>query len=514
MGAFQTIAETLRDRGCRRVFGVPGGGPNLELIGALRQAEVDFVLAHTESGAAMMASAHGLVTGVPSAVVVTRGPGAASTVNGAAQATLDRAPLVVITDCVPEAQRTRTAHQRFDQRAVMRPVTRQTARIGDDVTPDALAELLSSAVGPPAGAVHIDLDAGAATDIDPAPPPIMAPQSADADTVRARLDAAERPVVIAGMHAPPGIAAWLEAFGAPVLTTYQGAGVLPEGNPLLAGLFTNATPERALVADADLIVLVGFDEVEPLPGPWPGAGEVVAIDSSPVQHHFAPVSLYYVGDPAEVAPTHVRRHHDAAAAHLRTVRARLADSARPLGPINLVGAAAEVWPEHGMVTVDAGAHFLAVLPFWPVTRRRQLLISNGLSTMGYALPAAIGAASAEPDRPVLALTGDGGLHMMLAELETLQRLRLPVCVTVFNDSELTLIRLKQQPGQGDRRAVAYGITDFAAVAQALGMAATVVDDPNHLHDAFGLALASGTPHLLDVRIDASEYEHILRVSRG
>lgn len=507
------VAAALERSGCSTVFGVPGGGPNLDLIGALERHGVRFVLAHTESGAAMMASACGLVSGVPSAVIVTRGPGAASVVNGTAQATLDRSPLVVITDSVPMSSRDRTAHQRFDQREVMRPVALRTARVGNDVTVDELDGLIAVASGPRPGAIHIDLDASAPTDIDPDREEHSEVRYSTQAVVSELIRRSRTPVVIAGMHAPDGIAECLEEFGAPVLATYQAVGVLPEGHHLNAGLFTNSTPERELLESADLVILIGFDEVEPLPGSWPAACDVVAIDAVPTTHRFAPVTAHYLGHPEQVLEVSARSH-DVGSGHVQRLRARLADAARPLGPVATVRAAAEMWPESGVLTVDAGAHFLAVLPFWPVTRRRQLLISNGLSTMGYALPAAIGAAIADPERPVMACTGDGGLHMVLAELETLSRLQLPVCVTVFNDSALTLIRLKQRDGQGGGTAVQYGVTDFAAVARAMGMSATVVDDSRQLHDAFLDAYRHGGPYLVDVRLDPSEYEHIIRVSRG
>ncbi len=108
MNAFDSIAQAVADNGCTRVFGVPGGGPNLDLIGAFNRRGIEFVLAHTETGAAIMAATFSVVTNTVSAVIVTRGPGAAAVVNGAASATLDRAPLLVITDCVPEANRATT----------------------------------------------------------------------------------------------------------------------------------------------------------------------------------------------------------------------------------------------------------------------------------------------------------------------------------------------------------------------------------------------------------------------
>lgn len=513
MTAFDSIAQAVAKNGCTRVFGVPGGGPNLDLIGAFHRHGVEFVLAHTETGAAIMAATFGVATNTVSAVIVTRGPGAASVVNGAAHATLDRAPLLVITDCVPDAARATTGHQRFDQRALMRAVTLRTARIGNDVTDQQLTDLIATAKGPLAGAVHLDLDANSTTDIDQPKDHVLSTTAVGAEELQERLAQSSSPVVICGSQAPSDCRQALERFAAPTLTTYQGAGILPEGHPLLAGMFTNATPEREVLNDADLVILIGFDDVEPLPGAWSYSCDVVSIDSFPITHSLIQVSMTYIGHPSEVLPSRTTDSRDATQ-YLAGLRSRLADASRPLGPVDLVRSAAEVMPEETIVTVDAGAHFLAVMPFWPTTRTKQVFISNGLATMGYALPAAIGAALGEPARPVIAFTGDGGLHMALSELETLQRLQLPVCVAVFNDSELTLIRLKQKEAQGGAQAVAYGASDFAGVAQAVGMNATVVTHTDQLTSAFQLAVESGRPHLIDVRLDASEYEHILQVSRG
>ena len=163
-------------------------------------------------------------------------------------------------------------------------------------------------------------------------------------------------------------------------------------------------------------------------------------------------------------------------------------------------------------TVDAGAHFLAVMPLWEVDEPKRLLISNGLATMGYAVPAAVGAALARPDEGVLALTGDGGLGMALAELETIARLELPVTIVVFDDAALSLIRIKQGEGHGGPGAVTYRPTDFAAVARAHGLAATTVTTAGEL--AAALAATRDEPTLIDARIDPSPYPHLLKVTRG
>ena len=146
-------------------------------------------------------------------------------------------------------------------------------------------------------------------------------------------------------------------------------------------------------------------------------------------------------------------------------------------------------------------------------RPLDLLISNGLATMGFALPAAIGAALARPDRPVLCLTGDGGLGMTLAELETVARLNLDITVVVFNDSALSLIEIKQAgPGRPDGvNPYRYGPTDFATAAEAMGIDGHVADRPDHVRRALG---AGRGPKVIDARIDPDVYRHVIMTARG
>ena len=129
---------------------------------------------------------------------------------------------------------------------------------------------------------------------------------------------------------------------------------------------------------------------------------------------------------------------------------------------------------------------MAIMPMWPVTAPQQLLISNGLATMGYAVPAAIGAALARPGDPVVALTGDGGLGMCLAELETIARRNLPIVVVVFNDAELSLINIKRQPHHGDDRSVAYAPIDFGVVANGMGLHSVVAESAAEVDRVLGL----------------------------
>src|SRR6478752_9289586 len=515
MGSRQ-LAESatagLRRAGVRRLFGLPGGGPNLDLIGAAH--DVPFTLAHGETAACVMAGAFGLLTGTPGVAVVTRGPGVTSAANGLAQATLDRAPLLLGSDCVTADQRRRVAHQRLDQRAFTAPVTRFSGVVGHTDAAATVAAAAALALGPPAGAVHLDYDPSVPGDRPPLPPQAEPSDPGALAAACATARGCRRPVVVLGLGAVAH-AAELRAVlaGIPVFTTYQATGTVSATAAEWAGPFTNAALERPLLERADLVIGVGLDDVEPIPAAWSTAAPTVLLDAAPSPYFDGATAV--PGPPvaalrtllAECTPTWPS---DAGRRHLEAVRIRLADGPDGgLHPVDLVRAVHAAAGDE-LLTVDAGAHMLAALPFWPVTCPRGLLISNGLATMGYALPAAIGAALT--GARVVCLTGDGGLGMVLAELETVARLALPVTVVVFNDAALSLIAIKQGAGQGDATAVRYAPVDLAAAAAALGVPSAAVDTAA---DATRVLRAAGHgPFLLDARVDPAGYRHLMAVSRG
>jgi acetolactate synthase-1/2/3 large subunit len=177
-------------------------------------------------------------------------------------------------------------------------------------------------------------------------------------------------------------------------------------------------------------------------------------------------------------------------------------------------AAARLASAAARVTVDAGAHMFPATMLWPVREPNGMLISNGLSTMGFALPAAIGAALLDRDRPVVALTGDGGLLMCAGELLTAVRERLPILAIVFNDASLSLIEIKQQARKLPAAGVALGAVDWRKLAESVGMAAWTADDEAALERAIDQAVATRGPCLIDATIDRSNYGATLRAIRG
>jgi acetolactate synthase-1/2/3 large subunit len=470
-----------------------------------------------------MASTYGLLTGRPALAIATRGPGAACAANGAAQATLDRYPLLFVTDCVPSRDRARFGHQRIDQNQMLGAVSKWSGRLTESGNPAATVDAaLALAAAAPAGAVHLDYDPhGEPGDEVPVRATVAVPDPDAVARAAQLVGAARRPVAIVGVGAvscATAIRGELERIGCPVLTTYQALGVLPEGHPQLAGLYTSGVIESPVIAAGDLVIAVGLDQVEPMPFAWRYDVPVVSIADVPACATLVPITVEVVGPlAATLASVTASAGSEwpvgAGAAALAQARAVLrATSTGTFGPLELAAAVAESVPPSATATVDAGAHFLAVMPFWPSESPLQLLISNGLATMGFAVPAAIGAALARPDRPVVCMVGDGGLAMTLGELETIARLRVPVTVVVFDDAALSLIEIKQKPGQGGADAVRFGAVDYAAVASAMGLRSTIVS--NAAEAAAVLSSGWDKPRLIDARIDPSTYARLITATRG
>jgi acetolactate synthase I/II/III large subunit len=535
------IAGALQRAGTRLMFGVPGGGPNLDVVGAAADAGLRFVLAHGETSAAIMAATCADLTGSPGAVVVTRGPGLASAVNGIAHSSLDRLPLVVVADTVPARDAGRISHQRLDQDALGRSVAKAAVTAGGG-DPGRAAELaVRLALAPPAGPVVVNVDPDGTSEPIGAPAPGpkadgLAKTDGLADVhenARAvlgeALGTALRPVVLLGLGALPHAAAVRTALagsGIPVLHTYRARGIVPDCAAEAAGLFTGGTMESPLLAAADLIIGLGVDPVELIPAPWDYPAPTFLATEYP-----AGSAGYFTGGTEIVTPlpaaarvlaAHRTRHRWPEAAG-RTAKQDVTDRlgwvavAAPgrLTPQDVVTTARAAAPAQAIATVDSGAHMLAVMPLWPVDEPQRLLISSGLATMGYALPAAIGVALCSPGAPVIAFTGDGGLGMTLMEIETAVRFRLRVIVVVFNDSALSLIKIKQRAsGQGGDEAVGYGRTSFADAAQAMGAAAASAGDRETLAAAFTTALGRDGPTLIDARVDPAGYPALLDLTRG
>jgi acetolactate synthase I/II/III large subunit len=535
-----TVADTIVSRlvgaGTRAIFGMPGGGSNLDLIAAAQRHDLPFVLSQTETAGAIMASAQAEVTGAPGACLSTLGPGVSSLVNGVAHAWLDRAPVVVLTDAMDLTARRHYEHQNLPHAALLRPITRFSEDLVAERVDAQLTEALARATGDPSGPVHLDCahdvigaPAAVATDAASAARPPSQP-NVDGNPAQAAasrlLRQSKRPLVIVGLGARrvgdvAAVRRLCETCGLPVLVTYKAKGVVPDDHSLYAGLFTLGRIEQPLVESSDLIVTVGLDPVELLPRAWPYGQPVVHCTRSPAESDQLPPGHTLVGDIAailrhvqECLPRSSNWTLELIAAHRERQRAAVIATSDTFTPDKAADAVAREATHVLRVTVDAGAHMFPAMALVPARMPSRILISNGLSTMGYAVPAAIGAALLDRRQPVVAITGDGGLLMCLGELRTAAREELRLVVVVLADGELSLIRIKQDRRGLDPVGVRLGDMDWPSAAAALGLRAYRACDAATLRRHLSQALAAPGPSLIEARVDPGGYGSMLKALRG
>ncbi len=541
-----TVADLIVDGLVRaevpRLFGVPGGGSNLEVLEAARVRGLPFVLCHQEWAACIMAAVTGELTGRPGAVLSTLGPGVTASATGLAHARLDRSPLIYVSDRHPAGVLQFATHQYVDHGAHVGAIAKDSVSVGADSAAHWVAHAVRLALTEPRGPVHLDLPADvagrsavpAATSVTPAPLPPL-----DGELVEraaAMIRAARRPLVIAGLGCRAADAKWLRAFAealpTPVLTTYKAKGAIPDPHPLALGIFTGGALEEPLVRRADLIIAFGLDTVELIPRPWVYTAPVLSLTRCPAAEprlqapgggaYFTP-ALEVVGEPGSILEDlagrllgRARADWDVAEVD-RIRRERLAALEVPvpgLAPHRVVQMTRELTAGGSIATVDAGAHMFPATAYWHALEPGELLISNGLATMGFALPAAIAAQLVHPHRRVICFTGDGGLMMVAAELETVARLGLSIVIVVFNDEALSLIAIKQEQKGFEGVSMRYAGPDLRALARAFGLRAFTATDEATLHQALIGAQTAPGPALIDARIDASGYRRMLEIVRG
>jgi acetolactate synthase-1/2/3 large subunit len=505
------IIGALKDAGVGRLFGMPGGGSNADLIEAAGKAGVPFTLAHTETASAFMASAQAEITGKPGACIATLGPGAASVMNGVANAWLERIPLVVLTDCQNDAK---FGHQNIGHGAMFGPVVKYTARPAADEVAEAIGCAIDAAMRFPQGPVHLDLSTSVTGAAHSGRAEVRIEETGPRMERRAGVTVGKLPVVLAGLGArqrADEVRAFAERFGVPVLVTYKAKGVVPDAHAWFGGVLTNGSLERELLERADTFIAVGLDPVELLPRPWKYSQKLIAAGEPVRQEYFRVDAQCASLDELEMERS---EWHAAEITRIAEVqRQRMRPAGDGLRPHRVAEITAAVYPG-ARATVDAGAHMFPVMSLWPAEECAGVLISNGLSTMGFALPSAIGAALLDPSKPVVAFTGDGGLMMCVSELRTAARENLAVRVIVFDDRDLTLIRMKQVQRGYREDGVSMGSMDWRAVAEGFGVCGRVAEDEESLDAALRETRDHRGPVLIAARIDPATYVDLMKSLRG
>src|SRR3984885_9761960 len=521
----EVLAAAFRDAGTPFIVGHPGG-ESVELMEAARQRQMRFLLMKQEVAGAMLAATWGDLTGSPGICLSTRGPGAANMVNGVAHAFLDRSPLIAITDAYSRPTYEVGLRQRLNQQAIYEPIVKWSTTIDAKVVRQQVRRAMRTTTATPPGPVHFEMPQSETTrqagDFA-SEPPLMpnlvmpGPDRADLKPALDVLRGSRRPVVLAGLgvlwcKASAELVKFAERLGAPVLTTTKCKGVIPEDHVLRAGCIIGGLIERNLISAADLIVTVGLDAVELQPKPWPYTLPVMSLASVQSTDALVPADPEIIGDLkallaglAEWAPEGTNWGEKSARTFRSEVRDALNTPATGLSPQRAMEVARAILPRDTIATCDAGASRLLVVQKWESYGPREFLTSNGLASMGYAVPGALAARMAHPDRPVVAFTGDGGFLMTVAELQTAQIENLPIIVIVFDDREIGLIRVKQEIKGIPRNGVALGGVDWEKLAQSFGADGVTVETEQAFSNALSSALKTKKTTVIGVRIDASGY---------
>lgn len=521
----EVMADAFKESGTPFIVGHPGG-ETVELMDAVRQRDMRYILMKQETAGAILAATWGEITGSPGVCTSTRGPGATNMVNGIAYAWLDRAPLIALTDQYPGATLETGQRQVINHRQIYAPITKLSTTLHARSAQQQIRRAMRVATTPTPGPVQIDVPSTETTAEAPAmafPPDLHQTTLAtrpDGRSLAPALDlirSARRPILLAGLgvlwdRASQAFVGFAEKLGAPVLTTSKCKGVIPEDHPLRAGCIIGGLIERELVNQADLIITVGLDAVELQPKAWPYGTPLLSLVNTPSLTALVPATMEIVGEIGGLLDGLADglggqgEWGEKAAAKFRTdVVDALNVPTRHLSPQRAMEVARAVLPRDTIATCDAGASRLLVVQKWESYGPREFLTSNGLGTMGYAIPGALAARLAHPDRPVVAFAGDGGFLMAVGDLHTAVREKLPIVVVVFDDQEIALIRIKQEIKGIAKFGIGLGGLDWVRLAQGFGADGVVVETESQLSDALGAAVKSGNTTVIAVRIDGSCY---------
>ncbi|MGH2458478.1 MAG: thiamine pyrophosphate-binding protein [Chloroflexota bacterium] len=518
----RTIARKLAEGGVRYVFGHPGGEV-AHLIEGLRQEGITFVLTHHEATAAFMAATWGELSGHPGVCLSTLGPGATNLLSGVAHAQLDRCPMIAITAQLATDRQIRATHQHLDLTSLFSPVTKASIEVATNNAATAVEHAFYLATTERPGPVHLEIPSDVATQPhvggergvrfgnlgSPTPPAV--------DEARRLLGAARRPALLVGIGAArcgaaDDLRALAEALGAPVVTTPKAKGIFPEDHPLAAGVMdmTGEAIVNELLRESDLLVTAGFDVVE-LIKPWAFEAPLIHVDTAPNVDQLYTARVEVVGNVA----TALRQLADHAAKgawpdgriaeHRRRLRAALAPSSAGMAPHTVMEIVRAALPRDGVVASDVGAHKILLGQVWAAYEPRTYLVSNGISSMGTGLPAALAARLYFPDRPAVAIVGDGGLAMYLGELETAVRLGVSLPIVVLVDGSLSLIKLGQVQRGYQPSGVDFQNPRFAELAGCFGATGVRADSPESMKQAIESALERRGVTLIEAVVDARAY---------
>ncbi|MDT5098744.1 MAG: acetolactate synthase large subunit [Mycobacterium sp.] len=527
----ELIVECLENEGVTHVFGIPGE-ENIRFVDALSRSSIEYVLTRHEQGASFMAEVYGRLTGRAGVCSATLGPGAINLLLGVADATTNSTPLIALSAQVGMGRSYKESHQGVDLVSMFAPATKWSALVA---TPSAVPEMVRKAFKlaqtERPGAVYLavpeDVEEAAAP-AESGPLPVNVPRPDDPSAAQLERAAeilrhARSPILLAGhgaarSGATEAVRRFAEALDIPVATTFHGKGVMPDDHRLSLGAvgfmrhdYVNFGFDRA-----DAIIAVGYElqEFDPVRVNPSGNTSIIHIHRFPAEvdaHYNVAVGLHAdIARTLDELATMVTRDHPSVSGH-EQIRELLsaeldrgrADDSFPLTPARIVADTRAALRRNDIALVDTGALKMWMARLYPTYEPNTCLISNGLSTMAWTLPGAIGAKIARPDAKVLVANGDGSFLMNSQEIETALRLEIPMVILIWDDNAYGLISWKMDLEIGHNVDTRFGNPDFVTYAESFGAKGYRISAAEELLPTLRAALDDDTVSIIACPVDYS-----------
>lgn len=531
------IVDSLINHDVKYVFGIPGAKID-RVFDTLEDKGPVLIVARHEQNATFMAQAVGRITGEPGVVIATSGPGISNLATGLVTATDEGDAVLAIGGQVKRGDLLKRAHQSMNNVAMLEPITKYSAEVHD---PNTLSETVANAYRlaksgkPGASFISIPQDVTDSPVSVKAIKPLSAPKLGSASVLDINylaqaINNAVLPVLLLGNGASSeGVTAavrrLLDAVKLPVVETFQGAGIVSrelEDETFFGrvGLFRNQ-PGDMLLKRADLVIAIGYDPIEYEARNWNAeiSARIIVIDveQAEIDTYFQP-ERELIGDMAhtlDLLLPAIKGYElpEGSKEYLKGLRNNIEnvsdvkfdrDSAHGLvHPLDLIDVLQENTTDDMTVTVDVGSHYIWMARYFKSYEARHLLFSNGMQTLGVALPWAISAALLRPNTKVISVSGDGGFLFSAQELETAVRLHLPIVHIIWNDGKYNMVEFQEEMKYGRSSGVDFGPVDFVKYAESFGAKGYRVDSKDSFEETLKQALidAENGPVLIDVPID-------------
>ena len=530
----QQVINALKELGVRYVFGVPSGGW-IDYMEALRvTAGIEFILTSHEGGAAFMAEATGRLTGVPGVCFGTFGPGATNLTTGVGCAYLDRSPMIVLTDEFAENKRGRNVQMNIDQQALFAPITKKTTRLKLDNIQEIIFNAAQLTLSGKQGPVHIGLPQGMSsqisTELNVEPLPVLCEKNANRQSIEQMhklFKQARLPIIVLGLRAKQlkqenitQLLTFSEKHNVPIVITPMAKGIINEEHPCYAGVLFHALSNIVAKThqQADLVVAIGYDEVEFNFEDWMPDAPLVSLDIEEADINTTEYDLAcdVVGDINFSVEQLLSINYANKSWDMQQVQERKLSMFKQLQPQNLnfgPCSALEILrnqlPVDGIMTSDVGAHLHLIGQKWRTPAVNLQLMTNGWSSMGYAIPSAIAAKLNFPETPVCAVIGDGGFLMTVGEIVVAVREQLNIVFVLFTDNDLALIRIKQEKKSKPIYGTQIRAEGTIGCDSLFGAKVITAYDENEFELALEQAFAANGPVVVEAVLDATEYDSLV-----